>query len=294
MLQEISEDSKCEQSQAQTASSSPQGVDGGIHHDNNSNRANHRSPSSQVVGLSPAELESLNELISIDHVYVKPQPVNLQRGKEGQHKSTVHSPGNGSIVSSQQKYSICVPGSKRRYTCEVIREPISQTQPHISLHKSDIELSGADYDLSSPSLSQSQSLLSSQQFNVPDDFISLLSDSDMETSLNLFQDLDFSLTESGIAADAIQTNDIESINIKHDMSSSEEGPENDLNPTQLFDEIYQHYINIKDSSSPDPTSLSDSGVSSDFDAMSPQSSEESLHDDMWHDTSFTDLFPDLQ
>lgn len=255
-----------------------------------------------MVGLSPAELESLNELISIDHVYVKPQPVSLQKGREGQHKSASlpRSCGSSGFVTPLHKYSISIPGSKRRYTCQVIRDPVSQTQPNVPPQKTtdNAELDKIDFSLSpSSSLPQPQ-----QEFNVPgvaDDFIGLLSDSDMETSLNLFQDFDFSLAAPDIASDSMHSDSIDSNqNIKQDINSLGESLESDSsNSIKQFDEIYQHYLSIKDSSfscSPVSATVSDSGVSSDFDAHSPHSSVESLYDDMWQDTSFTDLFPDLQ
>lgn len=108
--------------------------------------------------------------------------------------------------------------------------------------------------------------------------------------------MDFNLMESNIAGDHIKT-DTDHVNICFNnthIAPPEDILDNELNDTKLFDEIYEHYLNIKESSSPESTALSDSGIGSDFDAMSPQSIEESLHDEMWHDTSFADLFPDLQ
>ncbi|BFZ18687.1 hypothetical protein BsWGS_21726 [Bradybaena similaris] len=119
----------------------------------------------------------------------------------------------------------------------------------------------------------------------------------MESPLNLFQDLDFSIIESNFECDAAADfNDSKNIctNIKFDETAAADLPESVTTTTKLFDEIYEHFLNIKESSSPDSTALSDSGISSDNDPMSPPLIEESYHDDMWHDTSFADLFPDLQ
>uniref|UniRef100_A0A0B6Y9H7 Uncharacterized protein n=1 Tax=Arion vulgaris TaxID=1028688 RepID=A0A0B6Y9H7_9EUPU len=298
LLQELAEDSKCKQPQTQATTSLPQGISRGDC-SNNSIRANHRTSTSGMVGLSPAELESLNELISIDHVYVKSQPINLQRGKDGQHKSNiadrVHG-RNGSIMSSPEKCSTSTSVLKRREVCELSEQTVSLSEPSVSSHAAIAGYDTLNHDF--PLSTFSQSLLSSQlsSSSVTDAFINSLSDSDMDHSLNLFQDLDFSMIESNIAADPTKaSNHINNIcmNNTHDLVSTGEVLDNDLSATKLFDEIYEHYLSIKDSSSP-ASALSDSGISSDLDALSPQSIEEPLHDDMWHDTSFADLFPDLQ
>lgn len=305
MLQELAEDSKREQSQAQTTTPFPQNIGGGDRTDN-SISADHRTSAPRVVGLSPAELESLNELISIDHIYVKSQPITSQKGKEGQHKS--HAPvrvhgHNGSVISSQQKCNGSIVGSKRKHSNEVGDQTVSLFQPDTP-YQPNREVQTLNHDSTddftlSPYLSpQSLSSFQSNVSGIADDFISSLSDSDMESPLNLFQDLDFSIIESSFecdaAADLNHSKNNFCMNIKFDETAASDLPESVMTTTKLFDEIYEHYLNIKESSSPDSTALSDSGISSDIDPMSPRLIEESYHDDMWHDTSFADLFPDLQ
>lgn len=77
------------------------------------------------------------------------------------------------------------------------------------------------------------------------------------------------------------------------MNQTTEVSENEQIATDLFHEIYEHYLNMKDSCCSDSIAESDSGVCNDFDAVSPGSSGESLHDFNWHEGSFADLFPDL-
>lgn len=245
-------------------------------------------------------------MISIDHIYVKSQPITSQKGKEGQHKShvpvRVHG-HNASIISSQQKANGSTLCSKREHCDEVGSQTVSAVQPNIFTHHPSRESqtfnhnATDNYTLSSFLSPESLSSLQSNVTGIADDFITSLSDPDMESSLNLFQDLDFSIIEPNFEPDSsVDMNDSKNdifMNFKYEPVT-EDMPESEMNTAKLFDEIYEHYLNIKESSPLDSAALSDSGISSDIDPLSPRSIEESYHDDLWHDTSFADLFPGLQ
>lgn len=259
------------------------------------------SRSSAVVGLSAAELESLNELISIDHVYVKPQPTHARGGKEEHHKSTtvVYVQGNNyDIDPAQQKRSTELPAIKRRSVDEVTHGPVSQAEPNIPSNTGDIKFNKINPNFPDSSLYTSLSSLPAHLdvSDINDDLISSLSDSNVETSLNFLQDFDFTTLESNTKTHVANGHNSNICNnAVPDSRQTDEVLHDELNASKLFDEIYEHYLSIKSSSSPDSSCLSDSGISSDLDILSPSSIDESLHDDiMWHETSFADLFPDLQ
>lgn len=306
LLQEYAEDRECEKEEATTPFS--QSVCRG-NLPVKSNRANHGSTTPRVVGLSSAELESLNELIQIDHVYVKPQPLNQDGGKEVQQKSStalLKQDTNGSIITPSNKQFVVLSGSKRNIAGEIVSshdqfEDLNLATP-VANHETDCSRVSFTSAITAPTSSQIPSPIGVQDES--DDFISTLSDSDMETSLNFFEDFDLNLIDSTSTPCEVTKPSSEvansffslSQNTKPDTRLTE--AESDLNPVKLFDEIYEHYLSIKDSSvsSPDSTALSDSGISSDTEPLSPHSSDgESFHDNLlWQDTSFADLFPDLQ
>ncbi|GFO07623.1 hypothetical protein PoB_003412800 [Plakobranchus ocellatus] len=139
----------------------------------------------------------------------------------------------------------------------------------------------------------------------PDSFVNSLSDNDMETSLNFLNDfgMDFLISDEPqlnhnlAATNADSYNDSNSVpdpsHLKEEDIACGSPPASELHAIKLFDEIYEHYFNTKDSpktaDSPNPSINSDSGVGSDVEPMSPLSNVESLNDDFWHD-----LFPGLQ
>ncbi|KAK3802488.1 hypothetical protein RRG08_043319 [Elysia crispata] len=134
-------------------------------------------------------------------------------------------------------------------------------------------------------------------------FAGSLTDADMDTSLNFLNDfgMDFLVSNEpqlkfDLAADSDNSGDSSVPNpsfLKVEDIGCASPPASELNPIKLFDEIYEHYLNIKDPSktdSPNPSVHSDSGVGSDVEPLSPLSNGESLNDDyLWQD-----LFPDLQ
>ncbi|CAL1533762.1 unnamed protein product [Lymnaea stagnalis] len=309
LLQEYTEDRECEKEKATTPVS--QSVCGG-NLPVKSYRANCGSATPRVVGLSSAELESLNELIQIDHVYVKPQPLNQNGGKEVQQKSSaalLKQETKGSIIPPLNKQFVILSGSKRNIAGEIVgsHDQFTALNPATPVANTESDYSRVSFT----SATTIPSTLS--QISIPsplsvhsesDDFISTLSDSDMETSLNFFEDFDLNLIDSTsthsevVQPSSEETNSFFSLsqNTKSDTGLTE--TESDLNPTKLFDEIYEHYLSIKDSSvsSPESTAQSDSGISSDTEPLSPNSSDgDSFNDNLlWQDTSFADLFPDLQ
>ncbi|BFZ04723.1 hypothetical protein BsWGS_07762 [Bradybaena similaris] len=123
-----------------------------------------------------------------------------------------------------------------------------------------------------------------------DDLISLLSESVLQTTLNFAQDFNCPMLD----LNRVQNYQKSSFNARDIAGHAGELSEQDKDPEKLFNEIHEHYMAMRYRQSPDIGALSDSGVSSHFDAVSPQSGGESLHDISWHETSFADLFPDLQ
>ncbi|KAK6967716.1 X-box-binding protein 1 [Biomphalaria glabrata] len=287
LLQEFSEDQQC--TKTQTTTPITQGVSG----TDCSNRTNNRSPTSRMVGLSSAELESLNELIQIDHVYVKPQPLKSLIGKEAQHKSTtavIKQDVSESAATQHSKQYIVLSGLKRNHEGATVnvKSPVVQLSPVPTLDLINPDNSDTP---ELPVLTSLQSQLELQDDS--DDIISTLSDSDMETSLNYFQNFDLDMAEANRQVNTSSQNNNYSFLLSDSLKQTEE-----LNSTKLFDEIYEHYLSIRESSvaSPNSTAFSDSGISSDTEPLSPHSLDgEAFHDTLlWQDTSFTDLFPDLQ
>ncbi|KAH9518673.1 hypothetical protein Btru_005957 [Bulinus truncatus] len=302
LLQELTEDEQRECTKTQAATPLSQGICGTDCTDSG-NRTDNRTSLPRVVGLSSAELESLNELIQIDHVYVKPQPLKQIGGKEGQQKPTtavIKQDANGSVAPQQNKQFIVLSGLKRNHDGGSInhKSPSVQSSPSmtVDIAETDSELSVTSAATELPVLTSFSSQIDFQ--NDSDDIISTLSDSDMETSLQLFQNFDLDLIDSNNQHEInkpVPNIDYSFLNCS--KSDSKQNGDIELNSTKLFDEIYEHYLSIRESSaSPSSAALSDSGISSDTEPLSPHSlDEESFHDQLlWQDTSFTDLFPDLQ
>ena len=259
-----------------------------------------------MVGLSPAELESLNELIHIDHVYFKPQP-SAKEAVVQTSEDIVHKVNSNESAVSQLSYDVeqlASGGSKRDSRGIVVSsEPavpaVVDPSPCVADH--------ANLDV----------------YTIADDLVSSLSDAEIDSPLDIFQSLGLSdlldgngvvnlcsTSESDLSTVSSSTDHshvsvLNSNPPKHIPSSSQNLNRPEMDSQKLFDEIYDSYLSIKNSSSPDSSVLSDSGCGSDIedfsphgDILSPQSSpqygEGSLLDDYpWQD-SFTDLFPDLQ
>lgn len=299
LLQELSENGECEQSQEKAITPISESVSGGIIADS-SNGTNDRIPTPRMVGLSSAELESLNELIQIDHVYVKPQPLIQIGGKEGQHKYTaavLKQENNGSIVPTLNK-PVALSGLKRNHTGDVVGSVPQPAEPITVSITGPSPLDFGRINANTTSVVEPSSV-STENLNLEEsEFINTLSDTDMETSLNFFHDFNIDLIQSNCDTEVNKSSNIQNsfFNLLQNTQLEDLTTEKDLNATKLFDEIYEHYLSIKDSSLNSPDSHSDSGISSDIDPLSPQSSEGEFINDqlMWQDTSFADLFPDLQ
>ena len=327
LLQELSKDVKLEHPQAQAASPvSPRVCGGG----GEAQQSGVSSTTAPVVGLSSAELESLNELIQIDHVYVKPQPAaasSRQGGKSAQQQqqkivmpaspkktasvATIVSP-NSAISSSSKitclpspklqeiKPNVLMPGVKRQHNGQLVvalePSPVSTSTHTSPVHTVGIQATKVE----GPAAIDSDYLFSGA---AEDSFDGSLADPDMDTSLNFLNDfgMDFLVTNQqqlnfDLAADTDNCGDSSVPDpsfLKVEDVGCASPPASELNPIKLFDEIYEHYLNIKDApktDSPIPSVHSDSGVGSDVEPLSPLSNGESLNGDyLWQD-----LFPDLQ
>lgn len=247
-----------------------------------------------MVGLSPAELESLNELIHIDHVYFKPQPSAQFKDKQVVHTSE-------DIVHKVNSSESAVP---QQHTQEVVLVTTSRSKRdsrgNIVSSKSPAPIVAAP----TPCIIDSTDV---EVGIIADDLVSSLSDSDMDSQLDLFQSLGFTdfldekdvidLTSTGqTTIPCVKNHGGMSSNPQAlNSSSSVDSSDIELDSQKLFDEIYDSYLSMKNSSSPDSNNLSDSGIGSDVgEALSPQYEESSLMDDYTWQDSFTDLFPDLQ
>ncbi|GFS13490.1 hypothetical protein ElyMa_003138300 [Elysia marginata] len=194
------------------------------------------------------------------------------------------------------KSGVLMPGVKRQHTGQLVvaHQPSAlATRPELSVPLQTVVTQPEALETTDPDNFFS---------DAADNFAGSLADPDMDTSLNFLNDfgMDFLVSNEPplieLAADADTSGDssvpdpsflkIEDVGCASPHAS-------ELNPVKLFDEIYEHYLNIQEPSktdSPSPSVLSDSGVGSDIEPLSPLSNGESLNDDyLWQD-----LFPDLQ
>jgi hypothetical protein len=262
-----------------------------------------------VVDLSPAELESLNELIHIDHYYVKQQPQNLDNeecvaptetsdsvvvttssaelahrleGSPDCVKVEMHMPSSPSVQASDMEVEVKTsisPLSESSMSTDSHQGCLNFLEPKV-LHNGDT--------LAIPDFA---SLSSEESPNT----IDTLSTPDVENSLpfNFLDQLDLSGADVPITDFFTETSN-RFINTSDSYSEVKDskitGP--DLNTSKFISEL-EDYLKYSSSTSP---SYADSDPFSEGapEAFSPQSSEGSLLDDLpWQD-SFTELFPGLQ
>lgn len=285
ILQDLADSSQCSSSQAKAATPTTPSV-------NHQERVSVSNSTPRVVGLSSAELESLNELIHIDHVYFKPQP-ETPEAREVLTSNIAHE-SNKDLITAQPEPVITITetsgGVKRDHHGNAVFSNISSDNVSSLTDNFNGDLKFTlDTDIT----------------DTTDDLISSLTDSEIDPSMEFLQNLalsDFLGPDTNVAGLPIQTtstsdisphfNQLGEIMSVKDISNHASG---ELDAHKLFDEIYDSYMNPRNTSSPDTTNVSDSGCDSDIgDSPSPQSSEASLLDECpWQD-SFTDLFPDLQ
>lgn len=326
LLQELTDLGECEQPQkeavAALASSVRRGGAGGKTGSGGEGGADRAAPRG-VVGLSPAELESLNELIHIDHYYVKPQPLDLAEEVDGSMSSSSE---DEEEVTTSPEYAHELESSIALSTDEVPRRTSQAAATVVSSSSAGVKRTHAGVPVrTTPSpptidaslLSQtctvgvgesSDSALKSAAvppsptfFTDTDDIMGGLSETEMEAplSLNFLDDLVLDGPEAPVSKLFTTPEKSVAVSPLQPIAKSLELVSPELNSAKLLDEIYEHYLNFKDSSSdassPLSTSISDPDLHGEtVEALSPQSSEGSLLDDLsWHD-SFTELFPDLQ
>lgn len=251
------------------------------------------------MGLSSAELESLNELIHIDHVYFKPQPSVQFKDEEVETSEDIALKVNSSEPTISQQYTQSVLPTAPLRSKRDSRGNIISSKP---LSTVVAEPSQCIANPASASLDDD---------NITNDFVNTFSYSDIDSSLDLFQSLELSnLLDGSSVVDSfspVETKfspssspldfsktSVLNTSLTTQPSSVSNISESETDSKKLFDEIYDSYFSYKNSSSPDQGNLSDSGIGSDVEALSPQHSEGSLLEEYpWQD-SFTDLFPDLQ
>lgn len=225
-----------------------------------------------MVGLSPAELESLNELIHIDHIYFKQQP---------------REPEEETIVEAAQHCE----NTKELNVCEI--PPVVKKEIDVY---GDCSLQANAEETSNVAMMMPEDTLlpSMTDLNGVSDMMYSLSEDDLETpiSLDFLDQIDLDCKDS-----FAQETDSKSLTLslpKHNCSSlTDESPV--LATPDMFQDI-EHFLNfpVQDSYGPISPSTSDSGFFSDpASVYSPAGSEASLLEDLSWNDSLTDLFPDL-
>jgi len=266
-----------------------------------------------VVGLTPAELESLNELIHIDHIYVKSQP-------ESPHDKTVISDNED---DSHIHESSDIPVGMEMYVSQeaasITEVPLSELPKQVSnpdFISNDGKNFVSDCDDSCVVGLGSGAVVKKE---IPDNFADVLnaddilesfsdSDIDMEAtwSLNFLDQLGLEqrtndnilLDETQASLASLQSTSIQSTNLKLPDTPDVIA---ELDSSNFFSNIESFlYENVNDSSVKPSSPLSISNSDSDFysdtagETLSPIGSEVSLLDDLsWNHDSFTDLFPEI-
>lgn len=264
--------------------------------------------SSSVVGLTPAELESLNELIHIDHIYVKSQPESPISKTVSDDEDDSHIHESSEIPVGMEMY---VSHEAATPTELSVSELPKQVSPHISNNGNNL-VSKCD-DSCVVSLG-SEAVVKNEIPNLEDvlnsdDILESFSDSDVDMeaswSLNILEQLGLDqrtndnilLDETRGSLASLQSTSIQSTNFK-----LPETPDviAELDSSNFFSNIENYlYENTNDSSVKPSSPLSISNSDSDFysdtaaETLSPLGSEGSLLEDLpWND-SFTDLFPEI-
>jgi len=260
------------------------------------------------VGLTSAELESLNELILIDHIYVKSQP-------DSPHSKTLSC---DSLEDSHIHESSDIPIEMEMHVAAEppLSELVSQLSNTDIAHTNDTNL----FTLSDDSCLVSSDGQVVVKKEIPDDFadvmnpddiIDALSDSDMEASwsFNFLDELDFDHSSNN--QDGVLFQDAEKLlgvpKCAQAQSSNFKLPDtpdviSELNTSKFFSNIEHFLDDSANNSSVQPSSPhSISNSDSDFysetagETLSPLGSDVSLLDDLsWHNyDTFTDLFPEI-
>jgi len=269
-----------------------------------------------MVGLTPTELESLNELIHIDHFYVKsqsPSPKPELNSVPDSHKD-IHNLEDFSVQVQEQPHQVAhveisstVDDPMAQFTCqeeeasEIPSEFVTQCAEFVT--QCDIPNSVVSFVDSvlvkpEPIDTYSENFVES---NSTDELMNALTDADLEASwsVNFLDQLDFD--HSDLQGDSLIDEAEKSLAYFESMHKSKhENIVTEHDTAKYID--FGHFLSETDSTKEpiSPLSISQSS-DSDFysdgiasEVFSPVNSEISLLDDLpWQD-NFSELFPDLQ
>jgi len=298
-----------QQSKAKAASTLSQSSDGGRSFGETGTNASiggtHRVSSSRVVGLTSTELESLNELIHIDHIYVKSQPRTIITHEPSTNK-VAHNPEHYDALDIEDvEVTVTQADTIGDNSMSIATDPLSlnHEQPGFisfespAIVKQEVENS----DINCIPATTADSLMGS--FMGSD----ISSDIEASWSLNFLEslDIDSSLDTPDILTDVQETALIEEA--ERNLAFLQQSTQNDSVKTSKTSDLnasflseIEEFLSKKDISVEPNSPLSGSFSDSDFyseatsEALSPQGSDVSLLDDFSWQDSFTELFPSLQ
>lgn len=280
-----------------------------------------------MVGLTPAELDSLNELIQIDHIYVKQQP---QEDLKEEEIPTLQINVSESSHEQEDMNSRCIVTEDELHFHQAspttFEEDPVDTSPDFTLtantplspSSANTPLSEtSDYELSLEHMNGS----SLQKFDVDeDDIMYTLTGVDTESTLSFEEDdimctMTGSDAESNISLDFLEQLDIDSGDVPLypliDSSTELKLPfpsqtnswidskqSSSLNTPEIFDDIENFLSKLGSPLHEVASPMSNNGDSDFFghgppESFSPGGSESSLLEDYSWEDSFTELFPDL-
>jgi len=238
-----------------------------------------------VVGPTPAELESINELIRFDHVYYKPEPTV----KNIQPKEVVAVGTTAGKVESTKMYKTILPAGEPIH----ITQPVAvQVQPPTPADDDDVIIIDSGAELSDSSSTSDMSVDDVVEgLNTLEDLESFLQQDQVSTTTDLFAERKpLSSNDTFVSKDtnvhsAKKTEKVTSSPI-HSMPMDVTDFSFSMSPEHLFG-LDTDFISSSNSlRSPSSSYYSD--------ASSPRSDGLSgaLDDDVWEE-SFTELFPSL-
>lgn len=253
-----------------------------------------------MVGLTPTELESLNELIHIDHFYVKSQQPRCQKQSSSfsdSHRDTHKLRDLNVQEPLHSNFVVSAVNDVTQLSCQSAPEVPQQFVNQNDISSSRAACADSVIVKQEPIDTYSDS---SNQVNVADELIDVLSDVDLEASwsVNFLDNLYFD--ESDLQGDSLIEEAEKSLAYLQSTQNSVklEQPETDHDTSKYIDfgDFLTATNSEKEPLSPlSATQSSDSDFFSEAvsgDVLSP-SSDVSLLDDLpWQD-NFSELFPDL-
>jgi len=235
-----------------------------------------------VVGPTPAELESLNELINFDHIYYKPAIPVIPKQESTELEPII---GDTIEIISDDDSQDCeeLPSSSDTHViCDTSRVSNESQNLVENVHSSDSS-SGltSDIPLDIEGLLDFSSINWDNMSLDLDALASLTSDATQDISMNICQPPESAVNSTSpeeYLSKPTKLNNV-NVNITSDIFTPNDHRLNLGDVTQGLDQ----HITIKE----------ELGYGSEFsDAGSPMSSVSSHIDDLWED-SFTELFPSL-